>query len=120
MSKIFYDHLVVLADLEYKMTTLSFKPGEKEKVQHLIEETVHYRVMTKILDHLPKKHHNEFLNLFYEAPHHPKLLEFLKSKVENIEDLIREEINSLEKAFLKDFQSVNRRTKKLSKSSKKK
>lgn len=115
MSKIFYDHLVVFADLEYKMTTLFFKPGEKEKVQHLIEETVHYRVMTKILDHLPKKHHEEFLNLFYEAPHHPKLLEFLKSKVVDIEDLIREEINVLEKAFLKDFQAPR----KLPKNSKK-
>ncbi|MDO8551233.1 MAG: hypothetical protein Q7S03_00940 [bacterium] len=108
MSKIFFDHLVVLSEVELKMSSCDYLPGEKEKVHHLIEETITYRVITKILDHLPREHHEEFLKRFHAAPHHASLMSFLKERVENIEDYIREEVKDIELMFLADIESSKR------------
>ena len=90
MSKLFYDHLIELQEVEIELERFEFTPQEKGEIHHQIEESVHYRVMTRILDHLPREHHQEFLERFHQAPYHEDLLTFLKEKVENIEELIKE------------------------------
>lgn len=107
MSRIFYDHLIVFEKIEAKLSSYNFSsPREKEEVHQTIEESVHYRVMTCILDHLPREHHNQFLELFHRTPHHQGLLTFLKDRVENIEELIKEEVKDLEKLLLTDIDST--------------
>lgn len=103
MSKVFYDHLVVLKEVEVELTSHSFTSGEKHEVHQMIEETVHFRVMGRILDHLPHEHHSEFLELFHKAPYHRGVLDFLKEKVEDIEEAIKDEIMVLEKELLEDI-----------------
>jgi hypothetical protein len=107
MSKLFYDHLIVFEEIEAKLSSYNFSsPDEKEEVHQMIEESVHYRVMACILDHLPREHHNQFLELFHRSPHHPGLLTFLKDRVENIEEIIKKEVKDLEKVLLKDIESA--------------
>lgn len=105
MSKLFYDHLIEFEEIEIELTKFKLAGQEKEEIHQLIEESVHYRVMRRILDHLPAEHHQEFLERFHEAPYHEGVLEFLKEKVENIEELIKEEIASLKKELLEDLQT---------------
>lgn len=105
MSKLFYDHLVVLQEVEVVLSQADFSPAEKERVHHAIEETVHYRVLTLILDYLPTQHHAEFLDHFHRQPHNSSLMEFLKEKVGDIEELIAAEIKSLEVQLLQDIKS---------------
>lgn len=103
MSKLFYDHLIVLEEIETVLNRQQFDSKDKEVVGQVIEETVHYRVMTRILDHLPREHHQEFLERFHQAPYDASLLAFLKEKVDKIEDFIREEIDTLKKELLKEL-----------------
>ena len=100
MSRIFYDHLIILNSLELKITDLGLGPEEKEALNQLVEETVHFRLMTRILDSLPREHHEEFLDFFHQAPHEERLLKYLQEKIENIEDIIKKEIEDLEKSLL--------------------
>lgn len=103
MSKIFYDHLVILTDLDIKIRALKLEPEEREEIGQLVEETVHYRVMTRILDSLPREHHQEFLDFFHQAPHEENLMSYLKEKIEDIEEIIKKEIKDLEKTLLKEL-----------------
>jgi ribonucleotide reductase beta subunit family protein with ferritin-like domain len=100
MNLIFYDHLIILENLEPKISELGLEPEEKETLNQIVEETVHFRLITKILDTLPKEDHEEFLEFFHQAPHEEKLLQYLKEKIEDIEEIIKKEIEDLEKTLL--------------------
>lgn len=104
MSKIFYDHLIALEDLEKELDSLEATPEEKEELWKLVDEILHHRVLGCILDRLPNDHHEEFLSKFHEAPHDEYLLDYLKEKIgENIEEIIRGEIGNLAFELLKDI-----------------
>jgi hypothetical protein len=103
MSKIFFDHLIQYEEVEIALSTHQLEPSKKKEVSQQIEEIIHYRTMTVILSNLPKEHHREFLERFYQAPHDENLLTFLKEKVKNIEELMTEEIEKIKKELLEDL-----------------
>ena len=103
MSKIFFDHLIKYEEVEIALSVHKMEPKTKKEVSEMIEETIHYRVMDVILTNLPKEHHTDFLKRFYQAPHDESLLDFLKEKVSNIEELLTEEINKIKKELLEDL-----------------
>lgn len=115
MSQIFYDHLVILEKVEIELSSQKLSSKEKAEINQLIEESIHFRVMTRILDHLPREHHEEFLKLFQYEPHSQRLLPFLKEKVSDIEEKIKEEISLLEQELLKDIESFKFSPKRLRK-----
>lgn len=108
MSKVFYDHLIILEKLEVALSSQDLSGKEKEEIHQMIDESIHFHMMTKILDRLPRQHHKDFLDRFHKTPHHEDLLKFLKEKIINIEDLIRKEAEDLEKLFLKDIRSTKK------------
>ena len=96
MSHIFYDHLLILDEVEAEVKKTAQTPEEKEELWRLIDEIVHHRVMGKLLDKLPKDNHEDFLTRFHEAPHDDGLMDYLRQKIgENVEELIRQEIGEL-------------------------
>lgn len=96
MSKIFYDHLIALDDIDKEIKTVAETPEERYELWQIVDETIHHRVLGCILDNLPKAHHEEFLYRFHEAPYDEGLMGYLKEKIgENVEELIREEIGNL-------------------------
>ena len=107
MSKIFYDHLVILEEVDTEIKSIAEFPEEKEELWKLVDEIVHHRVMISILDKLPIEHHEEFLTRFHEAPHHDSHIDFLNDKLEeNIENIIKKEIKSLEVELLQEIRSL--------------
>lgn len=82
MSKVFYDHLVLIEEIWILIEALPISSYEKQKAKQMTEETMHYKILTVILDHLPKKHHEEFLLRFHSAPHDGAHLKFLQEKVD--------------------------------------
>lgn len=84
--KIFYDHLINISDIITEIDHLEITTNEKEDLANLVDATIHHQVMTVILNHLPEVHHQEFLERFQAKPHDPTLLDYLKARVENIED----------------------------------
>lgn len=81
MSKIFYDHLLLLEDLWIEVEALPVSQDERRRIVETTEELFHYKVLTLILDYLPKVHHVEFLNRFHAAPYDPGHLKFLQEKI---------------------------------------
>lgn len=105
MSKIFYDHLIIMRDLEIVLSEYNLEPQEKIEIHQLIEESVQHRIVSRILDHLPRKEHKKFLSHFYKRPYDENILDFLKEKIFNIENLIRNEVSLLEKEILASIKS---------------
>lgn len=107
MSKLFFDHLIDLGEIDKQIKEITKTQEEREELWGLVDEMVHHKVMGCILDKLPKDNHEEFLDLFHKSPHDEKLLfDYLKKIIgDNIEDLIKQEIGILSDDILKDIKS---------------
>ncbi len=106
MSKIFYDVHIHLEEIEIELDKLEIEHDEKQELEHLIEEMVHHRVMDRLLTHLPRAHHAEFLDRFHKAPYDEKLLAWLDAKIEkSVEEHIKDEMEKMKKEILQDIKS---------------
>lgn len=93
MSKLFYDHLVDLSELERLVKKHVKDEAARHEIYQLVDEIVHHRVVGCILDKLPEHHHKEFLDHVHKRAHDESILEFLKERaVEDVEEFIRKEI----------------------------
>lgn len=105
MSKIFYDHLIILEEVDRHIKDAVETSGEREELWQVVDEIVHHRVLFCVLDHLPGEHHEEFLGKFHQAPHDESLLNYLSEKIKkNIEELIKQEIGELATELLEEIQ----------------
>lgn len=96
MSKLFFDHLVVLDDVEAEIKSLAETEEERHELWHLVDEIVHHRVMGCVLHHLPKGNHEEFLGKFTASPFDEGLLDYINEKIEEkIEDMIEAEMEGI-------------------------
>lgn len=101
MSILFFDHLIIVKGLDKKIKNISSSNEEMQELWKYVEELIHRRVLSCCLDNLPKKHHREFLDRFYKAPHNIDLLQYLNQKIgKDIEKLILIEIKKLRKELL--------------------
>lgn len=104
MSKLFYDHLIVIGEVATILDGLD--PKDRSEFLALIDETLHHHVLDVILTHLPKEHHDPFLERFHQAPHDKTLLTYLSEKTTvNIEDAITERV---EEVKLQTLSAINR------------
>lgn len=114
MSKIFYDHLISLEELEKKIKRHAKTKEEREELYTLVDEMIHHKVVGCILDKLPNDHHNDFLTKFAQKPYDDSLLGYLKEKIiDDVEEFIKAEINSLSVELLKIIEVNTRSSKKL-------
>jgi hypothetical protein len=107
MSKLFFDRLVELKEIDKQIKKVAKTQEEREELWILVDEIVHHKVMGCILDKLPRDHHEEFLSLYHKSPHDEELLfTYLRKEVgENIESLIKQEIGALATDLLEDIKS---------------
>ncbi len=104
MSSIFYNHLISLTQIEVLVKNSASSKEEQEELWHLVEDIVHHKVLHIILDHLPREHHNEFLEEFSKAPHDEMHIHYLKDKTgKDIEEVIKGEMEKLEKEVLQEL-----------------
>ncbi|KKQ43406.1 MAG: hypothetical protein US60_C0002G0014 [Microgenomates group bacterium GW2011_GWC1_37_8] len=104
MSKIFYDHLIILEEIEVHIGNIAKTFEEKEEIWKLIDELIHYRVFNLILDHLPRDHNEEFIEKFHKAPYDGRLLTFINERTQqDMEKVIRQEIKLLENEILEEI-----------------
>jgi hypothetical protein len=68
MSKLFYDHLVLVDELFTEIDTLSLSETEKTQIKKVADDLLNHRILIRILDLLPQKHHDDFLTRFHKAP----------------------------------------------------
>lgn len=101
MSKLFYDHLIILSDLEVEIKKIAETADEREELWQIVDEIIHHRILGCMLGYLPEHHHHEFLEKFHQAPHDEILFDYLKEKIgKDVELFIEKEINNLENELL--------------------
>lgn len=107
MSKLFYDHLITLNEVEVIIKRHTSSKEEQEELWSLVDEIVNHKVLEKVLDKLPREHHEEFLELFHKCPHDEEVIfGYLKSKTgENIEDDLKRELENISSDILKEIES---------------
>jgi hypothetical protein len=107
MSKLFFDHLVELKEVDRQIKKVAKTAKEREELWGMVDEIVHHKVIGCILDKLPREHHEEFLEIFHKSPHDQDLLiGYLRSRIsDNIEDLIKQEIGDFSADLLQDLKS---------------
>ncbi|MAG59848.1 hypothetical protein CMO96_03625 [Candidatus Woesebacteria bacterium] len=110
MSKIFYDKYIVLAEVEVGLRKLDLEHEEKQELEHLIDEMVHHRVFDRILTHLPKDHHTEFLDRFHKAPYDAELIDYVDDRIEeSVEKHVKDEMEKLKKEILGDIKASKKK-----------
>jgi len=105
MSKLFFDHLVELKEIDKQIKKVAKTSDEREELWGMVDEMIHHKVMGCILDKLPRENHNEFLEIFHKSPHDQELIiSYLKSRIsDNVEELIRQEIGNFSDDLLKEI-----------------
>jgi len=105
MSKLFFDHLIVFEEIEGKIKKTASSKEEREELWGLVDEIATHKVIEKILDRLPRAHHEEFLELFHKCPHDEiTIFAYLKGNAgESIEEDLKRDLKNLEKDLLKLF-----------------
>lgn len=110
MSKLFFDHLVSLTQLEVVIKTSAESKEEQEELWQLVDDIVHHKVMHTILDSLPKEHHNEFLEEFSKAPHDERHIHYLKDKTgKDIEKIIESELKQFEEETIRELMATSKK-----------
>jgi hypothetical protein len=101
MSKLFYDNLIVLEELDHHIRHAAESAEEKEELWNIVDEIIHHRVIGCVLDKLPEEDHYEFLDKFHKIPHDEELFNYINMRIdEDIEDAIKNEIADIKEELL--------------------
>jgi hypothetical protein len=104
MSRVFYDRLLELEVIDRYIGEVCETEEEKVELWNIVDEIIHHRVLGCVLDHLPKEHHEPFVQKFSNEPYNEELIIFINEKVElDIEEKIKEDIEKLQEELLKEL-----------------
>lgn len=95
MSKLFYDHLIVIEEI----TAVT---GNDKKTLELVDRILQNEILDVILTYLPRDRHEEFLKKFHAAPHDMRLMQYLTDhSAVNIELAILDRANKTKRKLLR-------------------
>lgn len=108
MSKIFFDNLLQLDEVEEQIKKIAQTQDEREELWGIIDQIVHHKVFDSILSKLPKESHHEFLELFHNHPHDEDLIfGYLASKIDiNIKEILKQELGGLAYELLEETKNT--------------
>jgi len=111
MSKLFYDNLIVLDEVEILIKNNATSKEEKEELWGLVDEMVTHKVLEKVLDKLPREHHEEFLELFHKCPHDEVVIfGYLKEKTgKDVKKELRRELEDISSDILREMSSFDKK-----------
>lgn len=97
MSKVYYDKLLILNDIEDLVKKKAHSSEEKEELWNLVDEIVHHKAMDFVLTILDRKHHEEFIEIFHKCPHDEILIfGYLKDKTNSdVESMMKKEFEKI-------------------------
>jgi hypothetical protein len=110
---VFYDAVLALTELEREIKRFLADNEEKEELWNVIDDIIHHRVVSRILEAIPDQYHMEFLLRFYEAPYDQGHFEYLNGLLaarteEKIEEIIKKEMEALKKELIKEIRDFMR------------
>jgi hypothetical protein len=97
MSKLFYDHLIIIEEI-------IAVAGNDSKLLDLVDQTLQNEILDVIFTFLPREKHEEFLEKFHAAPHDMGLMQYLKDNSPvNIELAILDRANKTKRKLLREL-----------------
>jgi hypothetical protein len=100
----YFDHILVLDELEEHIHAVAETPEEKEELWQLVDELVQNEIMGCVLDNLPKEHHDEFLEKFHEAPHSHELIIYINERIDgDIEVILKDKVQTLNTEIVEEI-----------------
>ena len=105
MSKLFFDHLLVLTEVETFIKKTASSKEEREEEWKLVDEIINHKALEKILDRLPRAHHEEFLEIFHKCPHDEvTIFGYLNEKTgKNMEKELEREFKNISADILQEL-----------------
>ena len=104
MSRMFFDHLIVLNHIDVYIKETVETEEDKEELWRLIDETLHAEIVGYLLSELDAEHHEEFSQLLHAQPHDKSILDYVSKKTgKKVEKEIKKLAKELEKELLERF-----------------
>ncbi len=109
MTKLFFDNLIAFEEVEVIIKKTTSSNEEKEELWGLVDELVNHKVVEKILDKLPRQHHEEFLALVHECPHDEVIVfEYLNGKVgHDVREELQNELKGISADILHELRTLD-------------
>lgn len=104
----FYSHLIKIEQINTKMDELDLTKEQKKHLAELIDSTIHQEILDLVLSKLPEEEKVNFLVMLRDNPGDTKLLEFLNSKVDKIDQQIEEVADRLVKELHEDIEEAKK------------
>lgn len=86
-KKHFYSHLVAFERISIELDMLDMSEEEKAHLLEIASTNLHIRALDLVMDHLSSDDKDKFLEHVHEE-NHQKTWEFLRGKIEKIEEKI--------------------------------
>lgn len=105
MKKHFFSHLVEIDTLHLEIEELNLEGVQKEEIKKLIEESLYHTILDAILSELTEEDKKTFLSHIVED-NHDKIWKLLNTKIENIDEKIKQAAEDIKKEIRKDIKGV--------------
>ena len=106
--KYFYSKYIIVESLVEEMHTLDLSDDERHHLAALVDSQLHHAILDEILSNLSEKDKELFLDQMNEDPENENIMDFLKGKVDNIEEKIRMISDKLVKELHSDVKEAKR------------
>lgn len=107
--KYFYSYLIQIESLVIELDKMSLSDEEKMHLSNLLDSSLHHTILDAVLSELSEEDKRIFLN-HLEKDDHTKIWQFLKKRVDNIEDKIKKAADSLMEELHKDIKKARRKS----------
>lgn len=109
MSKLFYDHLIVIEEVTLVFDEEGLTKQEQKELLQFIDETIEHEILNLILTHLPKENHDVFFAKLARAPYDPAILAFLQEHMTiDIQDAILTQANAVKRAVVREIKKAKK------------
>ena len=105
--KLFYAHLVETSSITIEIADMDLTKEERLHLLSLLNANIHNAVLNTVLSNLSEEDKKIFLVNFNED-NHDKIWIHLKSKIDNVEEKIKNTIESLKKDLHKDIKEAKK------------
>lgn len=106
--KYFYSHIIEIESITASLDEVEFTAEQKIHLAFLIDSMIHHTVLDTIFYHLPQEHHAYFVERLKINPEDKAIMDFLISKLDNIESQIKESVEEVKKDLHKDIKESKR------------
>lgn len=102
----FYTKIINIESVLEQLHSLDLSEEERVHLAALIDSSLHHAILDEVLNSLNEEDKKLFLKLLSEEGEHEKIMEFLNTKVEHVEDKIKKVADDLVIEIHKDIKQA--------------